>query len=54
MYHWCVLASGAVNGTMGATAEEWTASELRRLRRRGWRTINHLVWLEKGYGQPQG
>lgn len=43
-YHWCVLASGSVNATMGATAEQWTSTELWRLRRHGWRTINRLVF----------
>lgn len=33
-----------VNGTMGAAAERWTSTELRRLRRKGRRTINHLVF----------
>jgi hypothetical protein len=28
---------------MGATAEQWTASELRPLRRSGWRLINHYL-----------
>lgn len=44
LYHWCVIASGAANGTMGHAAEDWTSLELRRLRRRGWRTVNHLVF----------
>lgn len=44
VYHWCVLKSGAVNGTMGHAAEQWTSTELQRLRRKGWRVINHLVF----------
>lgn len=43
LYHWCVIASGATAGTMGHAAEEWTDSELRRLRSKGWRHVNHLV-----------
>ena len=43
LYHWCVIASGATAGTMGNAAEEWTDSELRRLRSKGWRHVNHLV-----------
>lgn len=33
-------ASGAAPVLMGQLAEQWTARELRRLRRRGWRLIN--------------
>ncbi len=43
IYHWCVIASGAAGSLMGATAEQWTDSELRRLRRSGWRIVNHVV-----------
>lgn len=43
LYHWCVIASGATAGMMGNAAEEWTDSELRRLRSKGWRHVNHLV-----------
>lgn len=43
LYHWCVIASGATAGTMRHAAEEWTDSELRRLRSKGWRHVNHLV-----------
>lgn len=42
-YHWCVIASGAAGSQMGATAEQWTDMELRRLRRSGWRIVNHVV-----------
>jgi hypothetical protein len=42
-YHWCVIASGAAGSRMGATAEQWTDMELRRLRRSGWRIVNHVV-----------
>lgn len=43
LYHWCVVASGAAQATMGSAAEQWTDAELRRLRRKGWRHINHVV-----------
>lgn len=43
IYHWCVISSGATSGAMGQAAEEWTDTELRRLRGKGWRHINHLV-----------
>ena len=33
-------SSGAAPAFMGQMAEQWTAGELRRLRRRGWRLIN--------------
>lgn len=42
-YHWCVIASGAAGSRMGAEAEQWTDMELRRLRRSGWRIVNHVV-----------
>ncbi len=37
------LTTGTAYRSMGATAETWTASELRPLRRHGWRIVNHLV-----------
>lgn len=44
MIGFLVLAlSGTMARGMGATAETWTASELRRLRRHGWRVINGVV-----------
>jgi hypothetical protein len=44
MIGFLVLAlSGTMARGMGATAETWTASELRRLRGHGWRVINGLV-----------
>lgn len=43
LYHWCVLSSGAAASTMGQAAEEWTDAELRRLHRKGWKHVNHLV-----------
>jgi hypothetical protein len=36
-------ATGTANTEMGATAEQWTASELRPLRRDGWKVVNHLA-----------
>ena len=35
--------SGTAATRMGGTAEQWTASELRPLRRSGWRLINHYL-----------
>ena len=34
--------SGAGPAAVGQMAEQWTAYELRRLKRRGWRLINHV------------
>jgi hypothetical protein len=36
-------ATGTAQRSMGATAEQWTASELRRLQRHGSRVVNHLA-----------
>lgn len=47
-YHWVVLASGAAGVSMGQAAEEWTSSELRRLKARGWRTVDHLILRPPG------
>jgi roadblock/LC7 domain-containing protein len=38
-----VQVTGTAARSMGATAEQWTASELRGLRRRGWRLVNGFV-----------
>lgn len=40
-------ATGTAQTGMGATAEQWTASELRPLRKAGGRIVNHLA-LERG------
>lgn len=37
-----VQATGTAQLSSGATAEQWTAGELRRLRAHGWRIINHV------------
>jgi Nuclease-related domain len=37
-----VLASGTAPRMMGDRGEQFTASELRRMQRRGWRVINHV------------
>lgn len=34
--------TGTAPMSMGAAAEQWTASELRPLRKRGWRVVNHF------------
>jgi hypothetical protein len=39
---WVTQATGTAPQMMGDLAEQWTASELRRLRRGGWRVINHF------------
>ena len=44
---WFILSlvfqvSGASMAAMGATAEEWTAHEMRRLRREGWKVTSHV------------
>lgn len=37
------LMSGTAGSLMGDLAEQWSASELRKLRRRGWRVVNHVM-----------
>lgn len=44
MAYLILALSGTVATGMGATAEAWTAAELRRLRKHGWRVINGLSW----------
>lgn len=41
--YWVVLATGTAPTMMGDLAEQWTASEVRGLRRDGWRLINHVA-----------
>jgi hypothetical protein len=36
-------ATGTAQMSMGATAEQWTVSELRPLRKAGWQIINHVA-----------
>ena len=43
-----VQASGTANPMMGDQGEQWTAQELRKLRRRGWRVVNHVMLREWG------
>ena len=38
-----LVGSGSASAMMGEVAEQWTAQELRPLRRRGWRLINHML-----------
>jgi len=38
-----VFLTGTASRSMGATAEQWTASELRKLRSAGWVAINHVA-----------
>lgn len=42
-----VMFSGTANVVMGSVAEQWTASELRPLRRHGWFLANHIMF---GFG----
>ena len=37
------MLSGTAATAMGETAEQWTASELRPLRKRGWFVVNHFL-----------
>lgn len=40
---------GAANHRLGVAGEEWTADELRKIRKRGWRVVNHVM-LDRGRG----
>ncbi len=40
--------TGSAHRAMGATAEQWTAGELRRLTRHGWTLINHFLLDNRG------
>ncbi len=42
--HWVSVASGSTGSAMGQVAEQWTATELRRLRRRGWKYLNSVMF----------
>jgi hypothetical protein len=42
MAFWVVQATGTAPTMMGDDAEGWTARELRKLRRHGWKLINHV------------
>ncbi len=44
--HWVSVASGSTSAAMGQAAEEWTATELRRLRRRGWKHVNSVMFRQ--------
>jgi hypothetical protein len=39
---WVVQVTGTASVMMGDLGEQWTASELRKLRRHGWRVVNHV------------
>ena len=43
----CVMFSGVAATFVSAVAEEWTAADLRRLRRRGWQLINGLKFVDQ-------
>jgi hypothetical protein len=40
---WVVQVTGTASTMMGDLAERWTACELRKLRRSGWRVVNHVA-----------
>ncbi len=40
---WVVQATGTGPTMMGDLGEQWTAGELRKLRKRGWRVVNHVL-----------
>jgi hypothetical protein len=39
---WVVQVTGTAPTMMGDQGEQWTAGELRKLRRHGWRVVNHF------------
>jgi hypothetical protein len=41
--NWVVNVTGTAPTMMGDQGEQWTASELRKLRRAGWRVVNHVL-----------
>jgi hypothetical protein len=41
--HQVTQMAGTSGAAMGEIAEQWTAQELRKLRRQGWRVVNHLM-----------
>jgi len=43
----CVLFSGVAATLVSVVAEQWTSGDLRRLRRRGWRLINGLKFVDQ-------
>jgi hypothetical protein len=47
LWSWTLQVTGTAPVMMGDMAEQWTAGELRKLRPRGWRLVNHFV-LAKG------
>lgn len=40
--YWTLQVTGTAPTMMGELAEQWTAGELRQLRRRGWFSVNHV------------
>src|SRR5438105_2717300 len=43
-----IVGSGSASTMMGDLGEQWTAAELRRLERAGWRILNHALLREGG------
>lgn len=42
-WSWTLQATGTAPRMMGDLGEQWTAQELRKLRRRGWLLVNHVT-----------
>jgi hypothetical protein len=43
LWSWTLQITGTAPVMMGDMAEQWTAGELRKLRSRGWRMVNHFL-----------
>lgn len=43
LWSWTLQVTGTAPVMMGDMAEQWTAGELRKLRSRGWRIVNHFL-----------
>ena len=43
LWLWIVESTGTAPTMMGDIGEQWTAQELRRLRRKGWQVVNHVT-----------
>lgn len=42
-YVFMLQTGGVMSHVLGVMGEQWTADELRKLRRRGWRLVNHVM-----------
>ena len=43
IWSWTIQITGTAPIMMGDQAEQWSAQELRKLRRQGWRVVNHFL-----------